>query len=143
MAQKSYVTFGAQMGDRESDEIVSPHWQRLVGLLDKYCNKKYAANLNEFAPILRVDGDIWAWGFEGCKSLRLQRKHGYITLDIGMLKVNWQGKSPQEIKEFLVVHFEEGLFLIVKRLKKENMHIDEEALFEDFKQLKKAYLASE
>jgi hypothetical protein len=66
---KAIITFGSQMGDTISAEVVQPYLIELRKLLKEYCNNVYATEIDEFAPILRVDGDIWHWEFEGCQKL--------------------------------------------------------------------------
>ncbi|WP_028391111.1 hypothetical protein [Bacillus cihuensis] len=118
MDDKCYITFGSQMGDRYSAEAEQPHLIELRLLLEKHCNKIYSPQLDEFAPILRVDGDIWFFEFEGCEKLRLYKKQRYITVDIGMPKSKWQNKSSIEIKKYLIDSLVEALNLFVKRIKK-------------------------
>lgn len=136
----AYITFGAQLGDVESSDAVSPHLIELTRLLRKYCNYKYAPELDEFAPIGRIDGDIWYWNFEGTQKLRLSRKHRYITVDIGMPKSRWQGVSPIEIRKYLLENLKQALKLFVQRLRKEKYEVDDVRLFRDFENVEKEYL---
>lgn len=116
---KAYITFGAQIGDMEADDAVSPHLIALRRLLRKYCNHKYAPELDEFAPIGRIDGEGWYWNFEGCEKLRLSKKYRYITVDIGMPRHRWQGVSPIEIRRYLLENLKQALHLFVGKLRKE------------------------
>jgi hypothetical protein len=89
--EKAYITFGLEMGGVKAAEAVQPHLIELRRLLKKYCNKQYTNELDEIAPILRVDGDLWFFEFEGCEKLRLSKKYRYITIDIGMPRSKWEG----------------------------------------------------
>lgn len=61
------------MGDEDAYNAVGPHLIELRRLLKKQCNKQYCNEVDEFAPILRVDGTGWYWEFEGCEKLRLSK----------------------------------------------------------------------
>lgn len=140
MEEDYYITLSAQMGDQLSSKVIAPHLIQLNTLLDKYCNKEYSTHLDQFSLVLRVDGELWFWDTEGCGNLRLYKKSRYITLDIGMPRNKWEGKFPKDIRLFLLSNLEEALHLIVKRLKKEKIDLDEKLLLEDFNNLKKEYL---
>jgi hypothetical protein len=140
--KKYYITFGAQMGDTLSDAIIGSHLTELIHLLDKYCDYHYAEDIDEFAPVLRVDGDIWHWEFEGLQMLRLLRKKRAITVDIGMPRNRWQNVSPSLIRQFLITNLKLALEAFVDRLKKEKIAVDDERLFDDFKKVEKAYIVN-
>ncbi|MHB1457197.1 MAG: hypothetical protein ACYC0V_09815 [Armatimonadota bacterium] len=135
-----YITFGADIGDEDAANAVSPHLIVLRKLLKLHCNKKYAPELNEFAPIARIDGEFGHWEFEGTQKLRLSKKHRYITVDIGMPKSRWQGVSPIEIRRYLIENFKQALHLFVGKLRKEKYEVDDVRLFEDFEKMEKEYL---
>ncbi|MHB1000352.1 MAG: hypothetical protein ACYC27_14010 [Armatimonadota bacterium] len=137
----AYITFGADIGDLDAAETVQPHLITLRKLLRKYCNNKYAPELDEFAPIGRIDGEFGYWEFEGTQKLRLSKKHRYITIDIGMPKSRWQGVSPIEIRKYLLENLKQALVLIVQRLKKEKYDVDDVRLFQDFEKVEKEYLS--
>lgn len=140
MSKKGYVTFGAQMGDTTSDVVVSPQIMELRRLLDKYCDYPYAEGIDEFAPILRVDGDIWYWEFEGLEKLRLMRQRRYITVDIGMPKSRWQNVSAISIREYLIKNMKLAFEAFVKKLQKEHIQVNDKKLFEDFSKVQEEYL---
>ena len=138
---KAYITFGADVGGVEADEAVSPHLMKLRKLLELYCNYRYAPELDEFAPIARIDGDIGYWEFEGTEKLRLSKKYRYITIDIGMPKHRWQGVPPIEIRKYLLENLKQALKLMVQKLKKEKYEVDDVRLFKDFEKVEKEYLS--
>jgi hypothetical protein len=138
--KKPYITFCAQMGDSLANTIVAPHLVALRKLLEKYCNKHYADNIDEFAPILRVDGEIGYWEFEGLQKLRLMKKLKYITVDIGMPRPKWQQASFLEIRKYLFENLKLALEAFVKKLKMENILVDDMRLFEDLSKVATEYL---
>jgi hypothetical protein len=134
-------TIGAQMGDTESDHTVGPHLLLLKKLIRKFCRYRYMNEVDRFAPILRVDGDIWHWNLEGCYKLRLMRKYGYITMDIYMPRSKWQGATTPDIRTFLITNMKQALQLMVNKLKKEHIDVNEKRLFEDFAKVEQEYLS--
>ncbi|WP_108670431.1 hypothetical protein [Peribacillus acanthi] len=135
-----YITLGADIGGRDAAKVVEPYLNELVELLDRFCNKRYSSQLDEFAPFLRVDGDVCSWNFEGCEKLRLSKKHRYITVDIGMPRSKWEGIGEKEIKEYLINNLKEALELIVNRLKKERYPVNDNVLWVDFGKVKEEFL---
>jgi hypothetical protein len=138
--EEAYVVIPAQIGDSNASSAVSPHIMDLVKLLDRYCNNHYAENIDEFTPILRVDGDIGHWDFEGLQRLRLMKKKRYITVDIGMPKSRWQNVPPEKIKQYLFDNLKLALEAFVQKLKKEHISVDEQRLFTDLKNVEREYL---
>ena len=138
--ERSYISFGSQMGDIRAADVVQKHLIELRRFLQIYCQDRYADKLDRFALVLRVDGDTWFWNFEGCQNLRLMRGKRYITVDIGMPRNRWEGASDLEIRRYLVKNLKNALHLIVSRLKKEYMEVDEEKLFFDFAKVEKEFL---
>ncbi|KZE69148.1 hypothetical protein AWM68_02450 [Fictibacillus phosphorivorans] len=141
-SKNSYITFGAQMGDANADQAVGPHLEELNLLLDRYCKKSYCKELNELALILRVDGELWHFGIEGCDKLRLSKKQGYITMDIGMPESKWKNQMPNSIRDFLISHLVLSLELMIKRLKKELFAVNEAELWADISRVKERFLVS-
>ncbi|SFC51203.1 hypothetical protein SAMN05443252_10430 [Bacillus sp. OV322] len=134
-----YITFGAQMGDIEADNAVAPHLVELSKLLVRFCNKHYCVEVDEIAPVLRVDGDLWCFGFEGCEKLRLSKKSRYITVDIGMPISRWKGINGYDIRKYLINNLREAVKLMVKRLNKENFTVNEKELWTDFNKVEKEF----
>jgi hypothetical protein len=136
----TYITFGAQMGDSYVDVIVGSHLMALRKLLEKYCNVPYAEGIDEFAPILRVDGDLWHWEYEGLKNLRLMKKFRYITVDIGVPRKRWENVPPLMIRRYLMDNLKLALEAFVKKLKKEKIPVDDRRLFEDLSKVESEFL---
>jgi hypothetical protein len=133
-----YVHFGAQIGSWEAGYSVSLHLTVLAKLLRQYCDYEYVPNLDDMYVAFRVDGDIEHWDKEGCERLRLARKQRYITIDIMMPRSRWEGRM--EIRRFITENFKNALQLMVNRLKKEKMEVDDTRLFEDYAKVEREYL---
>lgn len=136
------ITFGSQMGDQKVAEIVQPLLIELRRLLKIYCNNNYSKEIKEFAPIARIDGDIWSWNFEGCQKMRLSRKEKYITVDVGVPRQRWENKSETEIKVYLFNGLREAVNLMLIKLKKEKIHVEEENLLNDLLVVEREYLGN-
>lgn len=135
-----YITFGADIGDASAGKAVSPHLFELRKLIYRFCDKIYCEEIDEIAPILRVDGDLAYWEFEGCEKLRLSKKHRYITIDIGMPRSRWEGNNAKDIRNYLFDNLKEALELMVKRLKKEKFKVDDNELWTDFAKVEGEFL---
>jgi hypothetical protein len=143
--KQSYITLGAQIGSGQASEAVSKHLIVLRRLLDEEYTGPYAEGIEEFAPVLRVDGDIgdtWYWNFEGLQRLRLMKKFKYITVDIGVPRRRWENASAMQIRTYLIDNLRLALQAFVSRLKKEKIPVDGLRLFEDFKKVEERYLTS-
>ncbi|MFC6039536.1 hypothetical protein ACFPYN_08875 [Paenisporosarcina macmurdoensis] len=137
---KHYITFGADIGDVNAGKVVGPHLFELRKLIYRFCDKIYCEEIDEIAPILRVDGDLAYWEFEGCEKLRLSKKYRYITIDVGMPRSKWEGLNGIEIKNYLIDNLKEALELMVKRLKKEKYKVNENELWTDFAKVEGEFL---
>ncbi|PUB09977.1 hypothetical protein [Paenisporosarcina sp. OV554] len=135
-----YITFGAQLGDPKADKAVGPHLMELCKLLYRFCDKIYCEEIDEIAPILRVDGELWYWEFEGCEKLRLSKKYRYITIDVGMPRSRWEGINGIDIRNYLIENLKLALELMVKRLKKEKYKVNENGIWTDFAKVEGEFL---
>ena len=135
-----YITFGAEVGGPKADKAVGPHLMELRKLLYRFCDKIYCEEIDEIAPILRVDGDLAYWEFEGCEKLRLSKKYRYITIDVGMPRSRWEGNNAKDIRNYLIDNLKKALELMVKRLVKEKYKVKEHELWNDFGKVKDEFL---
>jgi hypothetical protein len=104
------------------------------------CNKHYCIEVDEFAPILRVDGDLWNFEFEGCEKLRLSKKNRYITIDVGMPRSKWEGIDGKEIRQYLISNLRNALELMINRFKKEKYTVKDMELWVDFSKVEEKFL---
>lgn len=136
----STVKLPVQMGCKNADKATDFHVMELRNLLSSFCKSDYCSEIDEFVLILRVDGEIWHWNFEGCQKLRRNRKERYITIDIGVPRDRWENVHPYILRKYLAENIELALDLCIERLKKDKSDINGELLLNDFQKVKTIFL---
>ncbi|WP_205847832.1 hypothetical protein [Planococcus halocryophilus] len=140
LMKSQYITFGAQLGDPKADKAVGQFITQISLLLDKHCNKVYCTEVDEIAPAIFVDGDLWYWEFEGLQRLRLSKKHRYIEIHIGMPRSRWEGVNSIDIKKYLIDQLKDALDLMLIRLNKEIYIVNDQELWTDFRKVEEEFL---
>lgn len=138
--ESQYIAFGGQLGDQKADKAVGQFLPRINILLNEHCNKAYCKDVDEMAPAIFVDGDLWYWEFEGFQRLRLSKKYRYIEIHIGMPRERWENINSIEIKKYLINSLKTALELMVNRLKKEKYEVNDIDLWSDFAKVEKDFL---
>ena len=133
------ITLGAQTSGE--DNRVDCHILAFRKLLGIHCKGPYSDELDEFALILRIGGQMQEFDFEGCERIRRSRKQRYITVDLGFPSRRWKSKSDQDIKVYLAELVETGLLCCARRLDKDKAQIDLQRLISDFGAAKAEFLA--
>jgi len=133
------ITLGAQTSGE--DNRVDCHILAFRKLLGIHCKGPYSDEIDEFALILRIGGQMQEFDFEGCDRIRRSRKQRYITVDLGFPSRRWKSKSDQDIKAYLAELVETGLLCCARRLDKDKAQIDLQRLISDFGAAKAEFLA--
>jgi hypothetical protein len=131
------VTLGVQTS-REDDRTDKPVSQ-MRKLLAGCCQGPYSPEIDEFALILRVGGEMQEFDFEGCERIRRNRKDRYITLDLALPSYRWKGATEDEIRKYILEAVETGLLCFIRRLEKDKTEIDSAKLLSDFATAKKLF----
>jgi hypothetical protein len=134
------ITLGMQTSGE--DRRTEPHVIQLRKLLAAHCNGPYSTEIAEFAPILRVGGDMQEFDFRGCERIRRNRKSAYITVDIALPSQEWKNRTDSHIREFLIQVLEMGLRCCLDRLRKDRVEVQAEKLLSDFAMVKKLFLGA-
>jgi hypothetical protein len=134
------ITLAAQVDGPDAVEPTNIPHSELRRLLRRLCKGPYSPDVDEFAPILRIDGSIHQWKREGCAYLRRSLKERYITIDIFVPISRWKNRSEREIREYFASHVREALTLCIKRLQKDKTPVDAERLLKDYEKVVKQYL---
>ncbi len=127
---KDIISIGGQAGG-PNDGGIKTIKVDLYRAFKKYCKSTYCDAIDQYCPVLRVDGIITKFGPEGISRLRFAKKKRYITVDIQIPESAWQPKSKNEIKFYLSQKVRESLVACVERLKKDRINIKEDLLFSE------------
>jgi len=134
------VTLAEQAGGEEAGEYTDPHVLDLRRLLASQCKGPYAKDVEEFALVLRTDGDVQQFGFEGCQRLRRSFKDRYITVDVGIPKRRWKGVAPKAFRSWLADAVKEGMLCCFHRLERDGVPVDREKFLEDYDLVRARFL---
>jgi hypothetical protein len=135
----STITLGVQTS-REDNRTSEPVLE-MRKLLAEYCRGPYSPEINEFALILRVGGEMQEFDFEGCERIRRNQKKRYITLDLGFPSYRWKGATDTEIRRYIAEAVETGLLCCIRRLEKDKTQVKSARLMSDFTRVKEFFLA--
>jgi hypothetical protein len=133
------ITLGMQTS-REDDRTNKPVLE-LRRLLAEQCQGPYSPEIEEFALVLRIGGEMQEFDFEGCERIRRSRKQRYITLDLGFPSYKWKGATDEDIRRFIAEAVETGLLCCIRRLEQDKSPIDSAQLMSDFAKAKLQFLA--
>jgi hypothetical protein len=133
------ITIGVQTS-REDQRTEKPivEMRRLLAL---HCKGPYSSEIQEFALILRVGGEMQEFNFEGCERIRRNRVEKYITVDLGFPSSRWKGVTDASIRKYIAEAIETGLLCCIRRLEKDKSSIDPDQLMADFEKAKRVFLA--
>ncbi len=132
------ITLGVQTS-REDNRTDKPILE-IRKLLAEWCRGPYSPEIDEFALILRVGGEMQEFDFEGCERIRRNRKKRYITLDLGLPLCRWKGAPDAEIRKYIVEAVETGLLCFIGRLEKDKTQINSSGLMNDFRKVRELFL---
>jgi len=134
------ITLGVQAGDPTADAKTKPHYIELRKLLAATCVGPYSPEVDEFAIVLRIDGEFFDFDFEGLEKLRRRKKDRYITVDIGVPERRWKEVTAADLRRYLADQVGDALQAFVERLKKDKVAIEDAALRADYQRVRDQYL---
>lgn len=135
------IDFAAQMGDKESDAALLPHFQAFKRAFMECGSKLPCKQVEGMDYLLRVSGSIVKFEFEGCERIDLNRRKKYISIDVGVPMARWKDRSDQEIAAYLAASMRDGLEQMLERLRAEKLACDDAAIRTMFEQGAARYLA--
>lgn len=127
----SYISMGMQAGDKAAGNAFGALLVAINRAFTEKCSRGYGGTLTSLGFVLRVDGEIWYWGKDGCDKVA-GRRIGTATVDMYVSKATWQGATALQLKSILVKLLREGLVLMLMKLKHLGVEFDEEHLVSDF-----------
>jgi len=133
-------SLGAQRGGWTGGDSIRKAEQWLRDEINVW-NGDYTPEVNKFAFLLRVDGDIHVytemWGIVGAQ--KAKRKRDWVEVEIGIPEAWWK-EGPTGYAMHLVEEIENGLVSMIQLLQKKNRTIDAADLLADWKKIKLRYL---
>jgi len=103
----------------------------LYNLIYKNCSSTHCSEVDHFALVLRVGGRVTDYNDEKIWKLRRRKKDRYIGIDIDIPVSVWSDKTTNELKFYLSEKVIEAVKIMILRLKKDKVEIEEENLLID------------
>ena len=126
----SIISIGVQSGGPKDGDIGLIKLD-LYKAFNESCKSSYCESIDQYAPVIRVDGSISKFGEEGITRLRFAKKQRSITADIQIPESVWQPKSRNEIRDYIASKIREAITIFVARIKKDKIEVDELQLLRD------------
>jgi hypothetical protein len=124
------ISIGAQCGGPKDGGLGKIKVDLYKALRDS-CTSTYSKEIDEYAPVLRIDGPFQKFGEEGIARLRFAKKQRYITADIQIPSDVWEVRSKNELRDYLAQKVRETIVIFVERLRKDKLEVDADSLFKE------------
>lgn len=96
---RTSIDVSAQFGGRDASQAVLPHFRALKSALK---GKTFGGfPFPKLTFILRVDGEVNAYGQSGAGSIDFDKKGGYVSVDIGITREDQAGRGPADLSAFV------------------------------------------
>lgn len=135
------ITLGADVGGKDAHLATHEHILALRKLLRQDCHGVYSYAIKEFALVLRVDGEIQAWGKSGVDGVKMGKKNSFVTADIFVPKEVWS-ESAHGFREFIASGFQVAIEEIIKYAQGRGVDLSAEILRRDVGVALEKYLAA-
>jgi len=129
---KGVISIGCQSGgpkDNGIGKIKVDLWK----LLCEHCTSSHCSAVDHYALALRVGGKFTDYEEEKIWKIRRSRKDRYIGADIDIPMSVWSSKTTDELKYYLSEKTIEAVQLLITRLRKDKVEIEEEPLLKEVK----------
>ena len=97
----------------------------------KNATSTYCSDVDHYALALRVGGKFTDYEEEKIWKVRRSKKDRYIGADIDIPMSVWSEKTTNELKYYLSEKVFEAIQVLIVRLQKDKVKIDEEKLIQD------------
>lgn len=124
---KPFISLGTQGGGPET-AIVGQSKLLLARALARHVTSTHCAVIDEYGPVLRVDGTLHTFGDEGFTRIRFAKKQRYITLDIQIPMACWQPLDDSGLRHYLARQVRSAIELCICRLQSDGHAVDERRL---------------
>jgi hypothetical protein len=122
--ESDVISIGAQCGGPDDDglsDIKIDLWK----LLCKHCTQSYCPSVRHFALALRIGGKFIDYTPECIDAIRRNKRKFYIGADIVVPRKSWQGKTTNQLRDYLADKVRAAIVLCVARLRKDKEVVDE------------------
>jgi hypothetical protein len=141
MTNINTFSLGSQVGGPDASNVTRQHEQELRDAFNRW-RGNYTNAIKEFAFILRVDGKVHKytqeWNIFGAQPAK--RKKDWVEVEIGVPENWWRENQGKNYKMYLTAEIEKGLRSIIELLRRNKHAIKEEALLNDWQDIKINYL---
>lgn len=126
---QSPISIGCECGGPQ-DGGIGRLKVELFHALEKHVTSTHCDAVDEYAPVLRVDGEFSTYGPEGIHRVRFAKKSRYITADIQIPESVWRLASEQDLREYLGSALRSAMEEFVARLKKDGVAVVESSIYD-------------
>jgi len=116
----------------DAHEAIRPLFRSLKHAFAAFREYSYSKEIAQFSFVLRVDGSVRSWGFEGTDAIKFNRKERYVTADVGVPQSWWQGLPPETVLDNLGKGLLNALLDMLAFLKLKGVEVDSEKVMADF-----------
>lgn len=135
-------SLGAQVGGPNYPEAARRQEQQLRDAFNRWTGD-YSPDVNEFAFLLRIDGQIHRytekWQIRGAQ--KAKRKRDWIEVEIGIPEEWWQEAIGNGYRQHLAEEVEAGFRSMIEVLQAKKQRIDGQTLLHDWNRIKASYLS--
>lgn len=125
------ITLGADVGGRDAHAATRSVVSTLRAALQAESSHAYGEKIRSVDLVLRIDGDVQAWGKEGVDNIRFQSKSQNVTADMFVPKKVWFGATEATLRTVLGEWIKVAIDEIVRRAIEKKLDLNAEQLRAD------------
>ncbi|MCU7998855.1 hypothetical protein [Shewanella sp. SM95] len=125
---QSPISIGCECGGPE-DGGISCLKVELFHTLEKHVTSTHCDSVDQYALVLRVDGEFAKYGLEGVHRVRFAKKSRYLTADIQIPESVWRLAREEDLRLYLGSSLRSAIEILVARLKKAGIAVVEISLY--------------
>ena len=127
------ISVGVQCGG-PSDNGIFKSKIPLAKIFKENIQSTYCDSIVHYAVVFRVAGKFCNWGDDKIDHIRRDKIHSIISSDIVVSQKTVDGLRDENVKEFTVERIRSGLLVMIARLKKDKVKIDDYEFFKNVDQ---------
>jgi hypothetical protein len=139
--EREFISLSAQIGGEDAYERTNDLILQFRKLLARHCVGEFSSEVDEFAIILRIDGNAQKFGFQGPRKPIFRRKQRFVEIEIGVPKARWACQPPEGFEKFLSNVVDQSVHLCISKLGKSNVSLNTSKLLEGLRNAKIEFLS--